>query len=262
VAIRVAVVGAGGRMGSEVVRLVEAQTDMKVAAAVEAAAVVQSGAVVAGRRLTAELEPALTECDVAVDFSVAEAVERNAVIAVRAGRPLVCGVTGLSETAMSGLRRAAQSIPVVYAANFSVGVAALVRLAETAARLLGRGFDAEVVEVHHRGKKDAPSGTARLLAEIVMQARDGGTVRQGRDGVVGPKPEGEVGISAVRTGDVVGEHLVIFGGTGERIELSHRAQSRAAFAAGVVKAIRFAHGRSPGWFGMADVLAAEGGPGR
>jgi len=253
-AVGVAIVGACGRMGSEVMRTVALQPDMKVAVAVEAPGHPLLGSSVGGAVLTAELEPALQGCDVVVDFSSCEAVPANVRAAVKAGRPFVCGVTGLDDATMAGLRDAAARVPVVYAANFSVGVAVLARLTAEAARLLGPGFDAEIVETHHRGKKDAPSGTARLLAETVRDARGGGDVRSGRDGAAGPKPAGEIGVSAVRTGDVVGEHVVVFGGAGERLELVHRTQSRAAFASGVVAAVRFVRGRTRGWFTLADVL--------
>lgn len=252
--VSVAVIGACGRMGGEVARTVALQPDMTVGAAIEAPGHPLLGSGIGGAILTGELEPALAGCDVVVDFSVRDVVTANVTAAAAAGKPFVCGVTGLGDAAMESLRNAARLIPVVYSANFSVGLVVLARLTTAAARLLGEGFDAEIVEIHHRAKKDAPSGTAKLLVGAIQQSRRVTTTTSGRRGICGEKPAEEVGISSVRTGDVVGEHTVVFGGVGERIELTHRVQSRAAFAAGVVAAIRFLQARKPGWFTMADVL--------
>ncbi|MEO0086063.1 MAG: 4-hydroxy-tetrahydrodipicolinate reductase [candidate division WOR-3 bacterium] len=252
--IRVAVVGACGRMGSEVARMVALQPDMKVTAAVEARDHPRVGSSIAGAVVTSEMGPALASCDVTVDFSVKEAVRTNVMAAAAAGRPFVCGVTDLTDETMESLRQAAKLIPVVYSVNFSVGIALLARLTAEAARLLDEGFDVEIIEVHHRTKKDAPSGTAKMLFGAIKEGRKTARATSERQRTVGAKPAGEVGISSVRVGDVVGEHTVVFGGAGERLELTHRVQSRIAFAAGVVSAIRFVKVREPGWFSLIDVF--------
>lgn len=254
---KVALVGACGRMGSEVGKMVALQADMTVSAAVEVSGHRLIGSSSCGTILTADLERAATNCDVIVDFSLAGAVPRNAAVAAKTGKPMVCGVTGLDDVGFRHLESAAGSIPVVYATNFSVGVAALARLTAEAMRVLGKGFDVEIIEVHHRAKRDSPSGTAKMLARIVQENGKRESIVCGRHGTTDGKPATEVGISSVRTGDVVGEHTVIFGGPGERLELIHRVDSRAAFASGVLMAIRFVLTRKPGLYDFADVLGSS-----
>lgn len=199
--------------------------------------------------------------DVVIDFTVAEAVAEHARACAEAGVGLVLGTTGLDDAARKALAEAAQRIPIVAAPNFSVGVFVLARLAAETTRLLGPEFDAEVLEIHHRMKRDAPSGTALRLAEAVTGARGVGreVYRTTRDGLIGARPEGELGLQTLRGGDVVGEHTVYFLGDGERVELTHRATSRDTFANGALRAARWLRGQPAGMHGLGEVLGL--GPG-
>ena len=204
------------------------------------------------------LSAALAGGDVIIDFSSPAALA-GLLAACRAQRkPLVIGTTGHDEAARAEIGRASRDFPVILAANFSVGVNALFWLTRQAARILGPGFDLEVIEVHHRLKKDAPSGTARRLAEILADVRgldyDGDT-RHGRQGLVGARLPDEIGLHAVRGGDVVGEHTVLFADAGERVELIHRASSRETFAAGALRAAAWLRSQAPGLYDMEDVLS-------
>ncbi len=195
--------------------------------------------------------------DVVIDFSSAAALEPILRDCRHTGTPLVVGSTGHTAAQRDLIAEAAGEIPVVFAANFSVGVNTLFWLTREAARILGPAFDLEVIEVHHRLKKDAPSGTARRLAEILAEARDlryAEDARHGREGLVGARTAGEIGVHAVRGGDVVGEHTVLFADVGERVELTHRASSRETFAAGALRAAAWLVGRTPALYDMEDVL--------
>ncbi len=200
--------------------------------------------------------------DVVIDFSSAAAVETLLRDCRNTATPLVIGSTGHTDAQRTLIAEAAREVPIVFAANFSVGVNALFWLTRQAARILGPTFDLEVVEVHHRLKKDAPSGTARRLAEILAEARGldyGGDTRHGREGLVGARTAGEIGVHAVRGGDVVGEHTVLFADVGERVELVHRASSRETFAAGALRAAGWLAGRAPALYDMEDVLGLRAG---
>jgi 4-hydroxy-tetrahydrodipicolinate reductase len=252
---RVVICGSCGRMGAEVVRLLSEQKDVEIVGGVEAFGHPLAGTPLGKGMVVFDLATFLDQADVVVDFSTPDATCAYAELCAATGKPLITGVTGLSEDQTSVLRACAARIPLVHAPNFSVGVACLRRLVSEAARLLGPDFDVEIVETHHRRKRDAPSGTAKLLVKAVEDARKGSNVVCGRKGQTGQKPLSEIGVSSVRTGDVVGEHTVVFGGTGERVELRHKAESRAAFAAGVLAAVRFIPGRKPGLYSIDDVLA-------
>jgi 4-hydroxy-tetrahydrodipicolinate reductase len=191
---------------------------------------------------------------VVIDFSIAAAVPEFANVAARAGVPIVTGTTNLSEDGMVALDRAANSVPVVWARNMSLGVEVLAGLVEEAIRRLGPDYDVEIVEVHHRRKVDSPSGTALRLADAVSAARHGTRRVTGRAGQVGARTNEEVGVFGVRGGDVIGDHTVHILGPGERIELTHRATSRDLFAQGAVRAARFVVGKPPGRYSLADVL--------
>ncbi len=221
-ATRVLLVGAGGRMGK----------------AVAAAAAKDSRLTIAGIGRGEALEPALDNCEVVIDFSLAEATEAVCRACAAKGKPLVLGTTGHSAAQKSLIASAAEKIPLVYAANFSVGVNALFALTRRAAELLGKEFDVEVVELHHRTKKDAPSGTAKRLLEILQEQHGGG----------------EIPAHSVRAGDIVGEHTVLFAGPGERLELTHRAASRETFAVGALRAARWVIGQPAGLYSMENVL--------
>ena len=203
--------------------------------------------------LLAFAAPALA--DVVLDFSTPLATVSVVSAARRARVPLVCGTTGLSDEAKRALDDATVEVPVFWEPNMSVGVFVLGELVTQAVRKLGLGFDVEVVETHHRLKADAPSGTALRLAELAVAARDDGArVTCGREGRPGPRPQAEVGVFAVRGGDVVGDHTVSFFGDGERIELVHKASSREAFARGALLASKFLAQKKQGLYHMQQVL--------
>ena len=194
-----------------------------------------------------------------IDFSLPAATPAVLAAVSETGTPLVLGTTGHDDAAREAIAAAAKAAPIVFAANFSVGVNALFWLTRRAAEILGPEFDLEIVETHHRLKKDAPSGTARRLAEILAETRALSyerDVRHGRVGDVGARTAGEIGVHAVRGGDVVGEHTVLFAGPAERVELTHRAGSRELFALGALRAARWAAApdRAPGLYDMEDVL--------
>ncbi|HDR00356.1 MAG TPA: 4-hydroxy-tetrahydrodipicolinate reductase [candidate division WOR-3 bacterium] len=251
---RVGIVGVLGRMGAAVRAAVESEPDLVLAAGVERAGHPDLHTSCGEGEVSASLTEILSRVDVVADFALGDGLAERARACAGAGRGYVCGVTGLGASAYDQLKVAARSIPVVYAPNFSVGINLLARLAGEARRLLGAEYDVEIVETHHRAKRDAPSGTAARLLEAILDAAEVSRVRNGRCGLVGAKDPTEVGVHSIRTGDVVGDHTVILGGPGERIELTHRATGREAFANGAVRAVRFCVGRTPGLYGMADVL--------
>jgi 4-hydroxy-tetrahydrodipicolinate reductase len=200
---------------------------------------------------------ALHDADAVIEFSHHTVTPHVAAACAAAGRLLVIGTTGHTGAELEQIRSAASSIPLVFAPNFSVGVNALFWLTQKAAEILGPDFDLEVVEMHHRLKKDAPSGTARRLAEILAGVRGlqyAGDVRHGREGITGERTSREIGMHALRGGDVVGDHTVIFASQGERVELTHKASSRDTFARGSIRAAKWARGRLPGLYDMQDVL--------
>lgn len=202
---------------------------------------------------------ALSACDVAIDFSFHEVTPALAEACAEAGTPLVIGTTGHTAEERSRIETAAKKIPIVWAGNYSVGVNVLNWLVGKAAKLLDSSFEIEVVEMHHRHKKDAPSGTAEKLLAVVEAARglDKSAERHGRSGLVGERSRDEIGVHALRGGSVVGDHTVIFAGEGERVELTHKAESRAIFANGAVHAANWVLGKPPAVYGMDAVLGLE-----
>jgi 4-hydroxy-tetrahydrodipicolinate reductase len=237
--VRVLLIGAKGRMGKMIAELAKSEPGVEIVAQCDLGDAIGS---------------AMKSCDVAVDFSQADAIEEICRAALENGRPLVIGTTGHSAEQRGVIEKAAESIPVVLASNFSVGVNALFWLTRKTAELLGSEFDLEIVEMHHRMKKDAPSGTAKTLAEILQQARKTQTIRHGREGNVGARDQNEIGIHSIRGGDAVGDHTVIFAGPGERLELTHRASSRDTFAKGALRTTRWIIGKPAGRYSMQDVL--------
>ena len=265
-AITLLVAGVPGRMGSAVVRAASEEPGVKVVGAVA-----RPGTAVRGRDvgtlagapvlhlpLRDDFGGALMEVrpDVAVDFSTPESAADFADACARHGVPLVTGTTGFTTAQRERLDRAAARIPLVVSPNMSVGVHVMLEAAALLGRVLGTGWDAEVLELHHRLKKDAPSGTALRIAEVVAKARgqDASVLRLARAGQVGERPPGEIGVQTLRGGDVVGEHTLFFIAPGERIELSHRATSRDQFAKGALRAAMWVRGQPPGQYGMRDVL--------
>jgi 4-hydroxy-tetrahydrodipicolinate reductase len=191
--------------------------------------------------------------DVLIDFTRPEGTLGHLAHA----KAMVIGTTGFSDAQRKLVEEAARRLPIVMAANFAVGVNAAYKLAQTAAGILGEHYDVEIIEAHHRHKVDAPSGTALKLGEIVAKALNrklSGVARHGRQGQTGERPEKEIGFHAIRGGDIVGEHTVLFAGPGERVEITVRSQSRMTYAAGALRAARFLQGRSAGLYDMADVL--------
>lgn len=198
-------------------------------------------------------------CDVAIDFSFHEVTPNLAEACAEAGKPLVIGTTGHTAEERSRIEAAAKKIPIVWAGNYSVGVNVLNWLVGKAAKLLDSSFQVELVEMHHRHKKDAPSGTAEKLLAVVETARglEKSAERHGRSGLVGERSRDEIGVHALRGGSVVGDHTVIFAGEGERVELTHKAESRAIFANGAVHAAQWISGKAPAIYGMEDVLGLK-----
>lgn len=256
---RIVVTGITGRMGTEIARAVD-----ETEGAVFVAGTIRTGGNAAGLSdklalpIDDSLEAALDRgADVVIDFTTPEASLAHARICAQRGVALVVGTTGLNPQQKAELTSHARQIPLVFAPNMSVGVNLLLRLAAEAAKVLGDAYDVEIVEAHHKHKKDAPSGTALRIAEVVAHelGRDlAQDANYGRHGVIGARPPREIGIQTVRGGDVVGEHTLFFFGEGERIELTHKASSRGAFARGAVRAAQWARAQSPGLYDMQDVL--------
>jgi len=242
--LRVLLVGSTGRMGQAILEAakLDPQTDI--------VAMCDQGD---------PIEPAVSHADVVIDFSHASAIADICRIVSARKISLVVGTTGHSDEQRDAIEQCAKSVSVVLSSNYSVGVNALFWLTRRAARLLGPDFDLEIVEMHHRMKKDAPSGTAKTLAEILRSERNVAEMRHGREGMIGERKAGELGIHSIRGGDVVGDHTVIFAGEGERLELSHRATSRATFAKGALLAAHWvAKDRPAGLYSMEDVLELSG----
>lgn len=240
---RLVVVGANGRMGQAILRL----------AGEDGGGFVVVGEVSEGDDLE-KVIAAAPRGAIAIDFSAPAATRALAGAAAKAGVGVVCGTTGLDEDAEAALAAAARAVPVFTAANMSVGVHVLAALVERAITMLGDGFDVEIVEAHHKRKVDAPSGTALRLFEIASTAKKGAQRKDGRTGRPGARPTREIGLHAVRGGDVIGDHTVHLLGDGERIELTHRASNRDLFARGALRAARFLDGRPPGRYGMDDLF--------
>jgi 4-hydroxy-tetrahydrodipicolinate reductase len=222
--VRVLLVGAAGRMGKTLFDLAQNDREIEIVARCDQGD---------------PIEQAMKNCDVAIDFSDATAIDEICRAASQHAKPLVIGTTGHSPQQRRIIEETTHSVPVVFASNFSVGVNVLFSLARKAAELLGSDFRAEIVETHHKMKKDAPSGTAKTLAEILKTGR---------------KSESEIPIQSIREGDIVGEHSVIFSGPAERLELTHRAASREIFARGALRAAKCIAHKPPGLYSMQDVL--------
>ena len=238
-ALRVTLVGAAGRMGQAIIAVANSES-------VEIISKLDQGDRIAS-----------AAADVLIDFSQPDVANAVCDAGLKSNIPLVIGTTGHSPEQRKAIESASKKLPIVLASNFSVGVNALFWLTEQAARILGEGFDLEIVEMQHRLKKDAPSGTARTLAEILQRQRKTTQLRHGREGMVGERDPLEIGIHAIRGGDVVGEHTVIFAGSGERLELTHRAASRETFARGALCAAHWVIGKEPGLYDMRNVLGLK-----
>ncbi len=265
--VGIALFGATGRMGRQILPLIAASDDLRLTGALAAsgnpAIGRDAGTTVAlpalGAVLTDDVERALDGAQLAIDFTRPAASVAHARACAARGCPIVIGTTGHDAAAHRELTAIAGVVPVLLAPNTSVGVTLLLRLAELAARALPGEYDAEIFEAHHRDKLDSPSGTALALGEAVARAR-GTTLAESavysRVGAAGPRPPGAIGFSVLRAGEIVGEHRLVFAGPGERVELVHHAQDRSGFARGALAAARWlASGRTPGLYGMQDVFA-------
>lgn len=265
--IRVAIIGAAGRMGRALVRAVHCDGDVQLAAAVVSATSAQLGrdaGEVAGVgrldvRLRTDLAAALEAADVAIDFSQPAATAANLAACRAARKPLVLGTTGFDAALETDLRAAAADIALLVAPNTSLAMTLLIELVRTSARALPAGFDIEIIEAHHRAKKDAPSGTALALGRAAAEGR-GVSLEEhavlGRSGHT-PRQDGEIGFAVVRGGDIVGEHVVLFAGAGEQLTLGHRASDRGLFATGALLAARWLVRRPPGRYAMRDVIGLK-----
>lgn len=263
--MKVALHGATGRMGRTLARLCAEATDLEVVGAVahpedpnQGRDVGElAGAGVLGVAVSADLDSALLGADVAIDFSLPQATDAFLLTVARAKLPFVMGTTGLSDPQLARLEALSKELAFVWSRNTSLGIQVLGELAERAVRRLGPDFDVEIVDLHHKHKVDAPSGTALRLADAAKKARGALEERTERAGQVGPRAANELGVFGVRGGDVIGDHTVHLLGPGERIELTHRATSRDLFAHGALRAARWLVGKSPGRYAIADVLGGE-----
>ena len=260
--LRIAVAGAAGRMGRTLLSAIAAAPDVRICGALLAPDDARNGADVGsltglpqtGVWLTTHPAEAVNGADVLIDFSLPDGTLALVDACLDASVPLVCGVTGLDAEADARLRAAAERIPVLVAANMSVGVNLMLHLSRLAAAALP-DFDAEISEIHHRFKRDAPSGTALAIGAAVGAGRGGPCAAEiGRAPGDDPRADGAIGYASLRAGDVVGEHTLLLAGEGERLEITHRAGDRMAFAAGALRAARWLAGQPPGFYGMDQVL--------
>ncbi len=261
----VIITGAAGKMGRRIAAAVIADSRLELRGATEAAdhpelgsdAGVLAGAGPAGVSLTDKLAELVSSETVVIDFTYHEASASHVETCAEKGSAMVIGTTGFTDNEKKRVEKAASKVPIVLAPNMSMGVNLLFHLIAETARILGDDFDVEIVEAHHRQKKDAPSGTALRLAEIAAVAKGWSlqdTARYSRQGDIGARPFKEIGIQTLRGGDIVGEHTVTFAGQGERIEICHRAHSRDTFAGGAVRAALWVAGKDPALYSMQDVL--------
>ena len=244
-ALKLLINGAHGRMGQMLIACAKGDASLEITAQVD---------------VGDDFAAALAKCEAVIDFSHHSTVEPVLARCVEGKKTLVIGTTGHTDAQVAAIKHSAAHIPLVFAPNYSIGVNTLFWLTRKAAEILGLGFDLEVVEMHHRLKKDSPSGTAKKLAEILAEVRElkyNEDVRHGRHGIVGERTDTEIGMHAIRGGDVVGDHTVIYAAQGERVELTHKASSRETFAHGALRAAVWAHGKPAGLYDMQDVLGLK-----
>lgn len=263
--IRVTVSGCRGRMGVRIVNLIAGDASLRLVGALERRGTLALGEPVSlaanSVRVTDDPSAAIRAADVVIEFTEPSATLEHLRMAQTARVAMVIGTTGFTASQARRLRQAARRIPLLVSPNMSFGVNLLHELVGEAARRLGRSFDAEVIEAHHRLKKDAPSGTARWLAEAIAEARGQSlddVAVYGRRGMTGERLDGQIAVHAVRGGDIVGDHTVLFAGPSERIEIRHQAHSRDVFAIGAIRAAKFLARQRPGWYTMRDVLRGRG----
>jgi 4-hydroxy-tetrahydrodipicolinate reductase len=257
--MKVAIAGAGGRMGQALIEAVLADRELQLAAALDAGGSPSLGRAAGPVKVGSDLG-ALAAAEVLIDFTRPEGTLAHLAACVQHGKAMVIGTTGFSEAHKARIVEGARRIPIVLSPNFAIGVNVVFRLAQTAAKALGDAYDVEIVEAHHRHKVDAPSGTALMLGQLVAGAlgRDLGQVAtHGREGDTGARPAKEIGFHAIRGGDIIGEHTVIFAGAGERVEVAVRSQSRMTYAAGALRAAKWLKGKGAGLYDMFDVLGLK-----
>ena len=261
---RIAIAGASGRMGRTLIEAVAASSDYVLAGALDVSGSpsIDTDAMAfagqdSGVRITADLALGLRGADVLIDFTRPEGTLAHLVVCRQLRVNAVIGTTGFSEVQIAAINAAAKDIAIVMAPNMSVGVNVTLKLLELAARSLATGYDIEIIEAHHRHKVDAPSGTALKMGEVIAQAM-GRDLKDcavyAREGFTGERDPSSIGFATIRGGDIVGDHTVLFAGTGERIEITHKSSSRATYAQGGLRAARFLSGRTSGLFDMFDVL--------
>lgn len=266
--VNVIVAGAAGRMGNRLVALIKDSHTLALTGAIEgkshpalgedAGEIAGCGKV--GVPITSDLAPLLDRGNVVIDFSAPEATLNHLRIVAQRRRAMVIGTTGLTGSALEELRTLAGQVPCVFSPNMSVGVNLLYKVIAEMAKTLGDDYDIEVVEAHHRLKKDAPSGTALKIAEVLAKAVNRDLDQVGvyaRKGLIGERKKQEIGVQTIRAGDIVGDHTILFGGMGERIEVTHRASSRDTFARGALRAAQWVVAQPPGLYDMMDVLGLK-----
>ncbi len=266
--IRIAVAGAAGRMGSRITALSREYHDLKLTGAFEKRAHSSVGKDIGsivgigetGIKLSDNLEEIVDNADVIIDFTTPSSTKENIKIASKKGKAMVIGTTGFSKDDIKEIESLIRNMPCVMASNMSTGVNLLLRVLQDVARVLGDEYDIEIIEAHHRLKKDAPSGTALKMAQVIADALHRSLDEVAvytRKGLIGERAKKEIGIQTVRAGDIVGEHTVIFGGLGERIEITHKASSRDTFARGALRAALWISGKPAGLYDMQDVLGLK-----
>lgn len=261
---KIAIAGSAGRMGRALLEVVSQAPDMQLSAALERAGSPYLGkdageliGTICDVKIIYDFAAALSESDTLIDFTRPEATMAHLAACRAAGVKMVIGTTGLTAEEKSTLKAASEEIAIVFAPNMSVGVNVTFKLLEIAAKVLNEGYDIEIIEAHHRHKVDAPSGTALRMGEVIAQALDRDLDKvavYGREGETGERQSDTIGFATIRAGDIVGEHTAMFAGTGERIEISHKASSRMTFAMGALRAVRFLADKQHGLFDMQDVL--------
>jgi 4-hydroxy-tetrahydrodipicolinate reductase len=260
----IAIAGASGRMGHMLVDAVRAADDCHLAAALDRAdspAIGQDAGAFGGQTtgvlISPDLQAGLARSKFLIDFTRPEGTMAHLAVCRRLGVAMVIGTTGFSEAQKAQIAEAAKDIPIMLAPNMSVGVNVTLKLLELAAKAMDTGYDIEIIEAHHRHKVDAPSGTALKMGEVIAQAQGrklADCAVYTREGITGERDPSSIGFATIRGGDIVGDHTVLFAGTGERIEISHKSSSRATYAQGSLRAVRFLAGKQNGMFDMFDVL--------
>jgi 4-hydroxy-tetrahydrodipicolinate reductase len=258
--LKVVIAGAGGKMGQALIEAVLADKSLELAAALDAKGSPALGRKTNGVKVGSDIGRAVAAGDVLIDFTRPEGTIAHLDACARLGKAIVIGTTGIPDPLRKAILQAGRRIPIAMSPNFAVGVNAVFKLAEVAAGILGEGYDVEIVEAHHRQKVDAPSGTALKLGEIISAAlkqKLSAVAVHGRQGDTGARPKKQIGFHAIRGGDIVGEHTVVFAGLGERVEVTVRSQSRMTYALGALRAARFLRGKRAGLYDMNDVLGLK-----